>query len=319
MDRFEYTAPTMGTMLKLVVYADSQVLAQKYIDACLDEIERLIPIFNNYSSHSEISKLNSKAGAPIEVSKELYNALLNSRRWFELSEGAFDVTCGALFDLWKSSRKSGVLPSQRHREEAMELCGWKHVQCKAVTATDPSTQNLIVHVTKPGLVLDLSGIATGLIIDAAAKCLIDSGCSRFLIDIGGDIRLGQAPPDRQGWAIQIAGLEKNSPPLMQVRLENCALTTSGDRNQSSVIEGVSYSHLIDPASGIPLNYHQSCTVIADTTIDADAAATTLSILGPMRASKLFGSMPIREATLLLTDTSADALLDPPPSFLRLTQ
>jgi len=216
MDRFEYTAPTMGTTLKLVVYADTQSLAQKYINACLDEIERLIPVFNNYSSQSEISNLNSQAGKPVEVSVDLFRAIQKSKDWYELSGGAFDITCGALFELWKSVRKTRQLPTQIQRQQALELSGWHHVQCDALESTDKAREKYFVAVNQPGLVLDLSGIATGYIIDLAADVLVNSGCSRYLIDIGGDIRFGQAPPDKQGWTIQIAGLEKGSPPLMQV-------------------------------------------------------------------------------------------------------
>ena len=84
-------------------------------------------------------------------------------------------------------------------------------------------------------------------------------------------------------------------------MANCSLTTSGDRNQSLVLDGVTYSHLIDPRTGEPLTNHQSCTAIASTTIDADAAATALSVLGRAASSQRFETLPIDQAVLLYSE------------------
>ncbi|MFN9463827.1 MAG: FAD:protein FMN transferase, partial [Planctomycetota bacterium] len=99
MDRYEYSTPTMGTILKLVVYAQDEHEAQSWIDICLAEIERLMPILNNYTSKSEISLLNARCGVSTIVSEDLYQVLEHSHRWYELSGGAFDITCGAVFQL----------------------------------------------------------------------------------------------------------------------------------------------------------------------------------------------------------------------------
>lgn len=305
MERFEYSAPTMGTILKLVVIAPTQATAERWIDVGLSEIERLIPIFNNYSPASEISKLNARCGTRTEISADLYRAIEHSRRWHALSSGVFDITCGALFDLWKKARGNRRLPAQAERKEALERSGWTHVECTAMQAPEAPDGRYFLTVHRQGLVLDLSGIATGYIIDSLTDRMILAGCKAFLIDIGGDIRLGEAPLGKEGWRVQVAGLEKSDPAIMELLLANCSLTTSGDRNQSLVLDGVTYSHLIDPRTGEPLTNHQSCTAIASTAIDADAAATALSVLGRAASSQRFEMLPIDQAVLLYSELESD--------------
>lgn len=305
MERFEYSAPTMGTILKLVVIAPTQATAESWIDVGLSEIERLIPIFNNYSPASEISKLNARCGTRTEISADLYRAIEHSRRWHALSSGVFDITCGALFDLWKKARGNRRLPAQAERKEALERSGWTHVECTAMQAPEAPDGRYFLTVHRQGLVLDLSGIATGYIIDSLTDRMILAGCKAFLIDIGGDIRLGEAPLGKEGWRVQVAGLEKSDPAIMELLLANCSLTTSGDRNQSLVLDGVTYSHLIDPRTGEPLTNHQSCTAIASTAIDADAAATALSVLGRAASSQRFEMLPIDQAVLLYSELESD--------------
>lgn len=317
MDRYEYSTPTMGTILKLVVYAQDEHEAQSWIDICLAEIERLMPILNNYTSKSEISLLNARCGVSTIVSEDLYQVLEHSHRWYEISGGAFDITCGAVFQLWKQARKSLQVPSESQQRQAMESSGWQHVKLRKSKSADGQTDTYQVTVDQPGLVLDVSGVATGYIIDAAIEKMTRAGCKSFLIDIGGDIRLGDAPEDKSGWIVQIGGLGKDSPPIMQLSLANCSLTTSGDRNQSTRIHGVSYSHLVDPRKGQPLLGHQSCTAISSKATDADAAATTLSVMGTRDSSKLFDRLGIDQAILLFSDPLIAEQKDSPVSFVRL--
>ncbi len=318
MDRYEYSTPTMGTILKLVVYAQDEHEAQSWIDICLAEIERLMPILNNYTSKSEISLLNARCGVSTIVSKDLYQVLEHSQRWYELSGGAFDITCGAVFQLWKQARKSLQVPSELQQREARESSGWQHVKLRKSKSADGQTDICQVTVDQPGLVLDVSGVATGYIIDAAIEKMTRAGGKSFLIDIGGDIRLGDAPEGKSGWVVQIGGLGKASPPIMQLSLANCSLTTSGDRNQSTLIDGVSYSHLVDPRKGQPLLGHQSCTAISSKATDADAAATTLSVMGMRDSSTFFDRLGIDQAILLFSDPLIAEQKDSPLSFVRLS-
>lgn len=311
LERYEYSTPTMGTVLRMVVYSKDERGAQLAIDAGLDEIERLIPILNNYDPASEVSKLSQAAFRPAPLSLDLAGTLAAAQRWHELSGGQFDITVGPLTRLWSRARKEKRLPDPKEILEAQKQIGWKNLRWFQTDATtkdlkqqsSPLQTNLTatplqLELLSEGMTIDVSGLATGYIIDRAFEAIVATGHDCILIDIGGDIRMGSSPPESQGWTIEIAGIGKYSPPLCKRSLHSCAITTSGDLNQFIEIDGRRYSHLIDPTSGNPLERRQSATVIAATAIDADAGATALCLMGLENSSQQFDGMPLIEAYLM---------------------
>lgn len=303
LERFEYSAPTMGTVMRIVVYAADPTAAERAIHAGLDELERLIPILNNYSADSEISGLQSAFGSPKAIGRELHQVLVAATRWREQSEGAFDISLGTLFRLWSKARKQKRLPSEEELEAVRRTSGWERwrltppaILSDGLDASDSNTASVELHAE--GLILDTSGLATGYILDRMFDAMVRTGLDHVLIDIGGDIRVGAAPPDTRGWVISVAGVSQSAPPLCRWVLESCAVTTSGDLNQFVEIDGRRYSHLMDPIAMQPLERRQCVSVVADTAIDADAGATALCVLGMERGSRLFERMPLREAYML---------------------
>jgi thiamine biosynthesis lipoprotein len=303
-ERYEYETYTMGTLLKLVLYAESKEQAQGAIDAGLTEIERLIPILNNYDANSEVSRLSLFVNQPMNVSPDQAAVLRHARLWHTLSKGTFDITVGPLTRLWSRARRERKLPSPELLDAARSRSGWQHVRW--IEDQPGNNESVSVELLREGMIIDVGGIATGYIIDRAMEAIQQRGIDSLLIDIGGDIRVGRAPPDSPGWKIDIAGVGRNSPPLIQRVLEDCAITTSGDLNQFAEIEGVRYSHLIDPRTGEALRRRQSVTAIATTTIDADVGATALCVLEIQEAATLFDGFPLREAILIETQNAEPA-------------
>ncbi|MEQ1829233.1 MAG: FAD:protein FMN transferase, partial [Pirellula sp.] len=298
--RYELVVPTMGTKLELVVYATSRTHAKSAIDAGLAEIERLSPILSNYEAQSEISVLCDKAyGAPVAVSNDLGSVLWHAHRWYRLSQGSFDITVGPLTRLWRTARKQKMLPNSSDVAIAKEQCGWNRLKLNAGSEpTEVRDAITSVQLLVPNMRLDVSGIATGYIIDRAFEKIVASGIDSLLINIGGDIRVGKAPPGKPGWKIDVAGLGAGTEPLMTLSIANQAVTSSGDVHQFVEIAGRRYSHFIDPATGSPIERRQCVTAFAATTIDADAGATALAVLGLDRSSEIFESTPLSRAILV---------------------
>jgi thiamine biosynthesis lipoprotein len=128
------------------------------------------------------------------------------------------------------------------------------------------------------MAFDLGGIAKGYAADQMLDSLATSGIRQALVTAGGDIRLGDAPPGRAGWnvALKTFDVGKNEEILT---LSNAAVSTSGDLHQSVVIDGVSYSHILDPATGLGLTRRVAASVIADNAKISDALATAACVLG----------------------------------------
>src|SRR5437773_6196241 len=144
-----------------------------------------------------------------------------------------------------------------------------------------------VELLKPNMRLDLGAIAKGYAADEALRVLRRQGITRALVAGGGDMTLGDRPPGKRGWRIEIAPLDTtNAPPARFVLLANAGLATSGDVFQHVEIGGKRYSHIVDPRTGIGLTDHSLVTVIAQDGITADSLATAVSVLGPEKGKKL---------------------------------
>ncbi len=305
--RFELSQPSMGSMLDLVVYAPDEQQAKLSIDAGLLELERLSLILSNYDATSEISLLGQKAfHEQIAVSRDLQVVLHESRRWHALSVGRFDITIGPLSQLWRTSRKKKELPALDQIEQARKACGWDQVQLipdpREIGSSDASPQKALVQqmvsLKSADLRLDVSGLATGYIIDRMFEAMVAKGTESILINAGGDIRVGKAPPGRDGWRVDVAGLGLNAPLFATYLVSDCAVTTSGDLYQYVEIDGRRFSHFIDPLSGSPIERRQSVTAFATTALDADAGATALAVMGMELGAEQFHRLPLGKAIFM---------------------
>jgi thiamine biosynthesis lipoprotein len=126
--------------------------------------------------------------------------------------------------------------------------------------------------------LDLGGIAKGYILQEALATLRLAGVTRALVESGGDIVVGDAPPGRDGWTIHVSGADPDFRAAAS-RLTNSALSTSGATMQFVEIDGVRYSHVIDPRTGLGVTNAVTAHVIARDAATADALATALTVVG----------------------------------------
>jgi thiamine biosynthesis lipoprotein len=128
--------------------------------------------------------------------------------------------------------------------------------------------------------LDLGAIAKGYAVDEALDVLRERGITRALVSGGGDMAASEAPPGAKGWRIALSQLEESNGPAREfVLLRHRALATSGDLFQHVEIDGVRYSHIVDPRTGIGLTGPSLVIVIARDCTTADSLSTALSVLG----------------------------------------
>ena len=275
----------MGVPFAVAFYAPDEASANKGIEAVWGRIEHLNSLMSDYDSTSELMRLCRDSGPdkPIRVSPELFRVLSKSVEVSELSDGAFDISVGPLVKLWRRARRQKELPDPKLLDEARALVGWKNIKLR---------KNDNIELLKPGMKLDLGGIAVGDAADEAIKILKQHGITRAMIDGSGDIVVSDPPPGATGWRIGIASLrEPDAAPTLFATLANCSISTSGDAYQFVELGGRRYSHIVDPKTGLGLTERCSVTVIAPDGITADALATAVSVLGPERGLKLIESQP----------------------------
>lgn len=270
-EKFTFERPLMGTRFSVVCYADDRSAAAKAAKAAFARGDEVNQVASDYLPDSEIVQLIKKPlRTPIAVSPLLYDLLDHSRKIAEATNGAFDPTLGTLTKLWRATRDSARLPDAETLRLAKESVGWQHF------TLDPHTRS--ITLLKKNMSFDLGGIAKGYAADLMLESMIAAGFSRTMVTAGGDIRLGDAPPDREGWNVAVQTFDPAQPDEI-LTLANCAVSTSGDLHQSVKIEGLTYSHILDPATGLGLTRRIAVTVIADHGKRSDALATAACVLG----------------------------------------
>jgi len=281
LQRFEFTSVHMGTEWRIALYAADKPEAEKASKAAFARVAELDAVMSDYNTKSELMRLclanDAKPGEAQKVSDDLFDVLEKSQRIATASDGAFDVTVGPVVKLWRVARKTKQLPEAKELIAAKELVGYKMLTLDAKART--------VSLAKAGMRLDLGGIGKGYAADAALKVLKSQGIASALVAASGDITVSEAPPDKSGWIVDIAPLQKGDPPR-RLLLANASVSTSGDLFQNVEIEGVRYSHVLDPKTGLGLTGRRSATVIAREGWLADSLTKTASVLLPEAALKL---------------------------------
>jgi thiamine biosynthesis lipoprotein len=263
----------MGTLFAIVAYGRDASATQAAISDALDEAARLDALLSNYKPHSEWSEMNRLAAEhPVRVSKELFDLLATCQGYSRESEGAFDVSVGPLMKLWGFYKGSGHLPDGGQVLGALGSVGYRNI------VLDPT--NRTVCFTKGGTELDPGGIGKGYAVDRMVDILRRDDIQAAFVSAGGSsiYALG-APPDENGWRVDLPNPRNLSGPTQSVTLCDESLSTSGSYEKFFYADGKRWSHIMDPRTGYPARGMLSVSVIAPKTIDSEAWAKPYYILG----------------------------------------
>lgn len=271
------TGPTMGTTYTITLVELPPHATEAHVQARVDDLLAGVNArMSTYDAASEVSRFNASTSTEwVAISPETLAVVEEAERVSVLTGGAFDITVGPVVDLWGfgPTRNAGAIPDDRVIARTLESVGHRWIH----TRPEPPA----IRKARPEVRIDLSAIAKGYAVDRVAAYLASVGVSDFLVEVGGETRARGRSPRGARWKI---GIEK---PLALGRvvhrvvvLENQALATSGDYRNSFEHDGEVYSHMIDPRTGRPVkNTLASVSVLAESSMHADALATGLMILG----------------------------------------
>jgi thiamine biosynthesis lipoprotein len=298
--RYEFHQTEMGVPFRIVLYAPSQNAADVAAAAAFQRIKQLNDIMTDYDSDSELSRLSQTSGQDktVPVSPDLWVVLERAQDLSQRSHGAFDVTVGPYVNLWRFARRQGKLPEPERLAKARLAVGYDKMQL------DPARHT--VKLLAPNMRLDLGGIAKGYAVDQALRTLGRRDIASALVEGGGDMAVSGPPPGKCGWRIELPPLDaSNAPPARFVVLTQAAISTSGDLFQRLEINGVRYSHIVDPHTGVGLTDHSLVTVIAPDDFAADGLTKVMSVLPPEDALKFLAWTP--EAAVRIVRKPADKI------------
>jgi thiamine biosynthesis lipoprotein len=273
---------------------DALPAAQAALELVAD-LERQMSVFRE---DSEISDINRRAAdGPVAVEPRLFGLLEFAARVARETEGAFDITAGALAHLWRRCRTEGRVPSADEVERARIAAGMSDVRL------DPERRT--IEFTRPGLALDLGAIGKGHALDCVAESLRGARVTSALVHAGhSSIAAIGSPPWEGAWSVSVADPNRGDHPAARLRLRDRFMATSGSTEQSFEADGTSYGHVIDPRTGWPAEGMLGATVIAPTAAEADALSTAFYTMGADAARAYCAIHPQVSALMIAADGAA---------------
>jgi thiamine biosynthesis lipoprotein len=300
----------LGTSLELKMMASSPAQVERADQAALAEIDREANILSSWDPDSEFSRWFRTMNQPVHISPELFEVLNLFDRWRERTGGALDASAETITRVWKKAAAEKRLPSES------ELCA-AVAGVKRVHWSLDSVHQVATHTSDTPLALN-SFVKSYIAGRAADAALGAPGVRATVVNIGGDLVI------RGRWSepVNISDPKsdaENSPPIARLVLRNQTVATSGDYRRGVEIQGLHYSHIVDPRTGMPADEIISSTVVAPTPADAGALATALSVLTPKESERLIASIPGAEYMLVKKNgekikSGGWSSLEAPPSF-----
>lgn len=277
--RFEFSHLQMGTKFRVILYTNDSLSANYASKKTFLRLDELNIILSDYREDSEINTLCRTAGTNeyIKVSNDLWQILQGSKKAAELSDGYFDVTIGPLTQLWRRMKRQKVLPNTEQINEAKSKIGIEKILF--------DTNNQSVMLTKKGMRIDFGGIGKGYAEDEMLQILKQNNIHSAMIEAGGNIVLGDAPPNQKGWEVII----NNKKHL----LKDCGISTSGDAYQFVEIDGKKYAHILNPKTGLGFAEPHQISVIAKDGTSSDWISTTVYLINQKQSKKLAKKLKIR--------------------------
>jgi len=285
------TEPIMGTRCAVELWSDDAAKGEAAIKSVFDDMRRIDHLMSTWKEDTEISLVNREAGKhPVKISVELFRLLQTSVKYSELTHGAFDITYASVGYLYDFKRH--IHPDQAAIAAALPGINFRHM------VLDP--KKFTVYFMRPGMRIDLGGIAKGYSVDRGIEILQKQGFSRAMVNAGGDTRI---IGDRFGkpWMVGIRDPDQEGKTFLRMPLTDTAFSTSGDYERYFDENGKRFHHIIDPKTGDSARKCRSVTIISGNATRTDALTKSVFVMGPEEGIKFIDTLPDVDAVAVAPD------------------
>ena len=285
-----YTDTLFDTVISVQIF-DS--VDEDVLKGCEKLCKKYDSMFSNKIEDSEISRINSAGGNPVEVSKETIKLIKKGIYYSEMSDGVFDITIAPVSNLWDFKAETPLVPSPEAIAEAVS-----HVNYENIIIRDNT-----VKLTDPHAGIDLGAIAKGYIADRIKDYLEEEGVRHAMINLGGNVLAMGSKLDGSDYNIDIQKpFDETGEPITSVKISDKSVVTSGIYQRYFKADGKIYHHILDPNTGYPCeNNLYSVTILTDSSLTADALSTTCFLLGYDRGMKLINQLDNVDAVFITND------------------
>lgn len=301
------SAIRFDTTISLTIYGakDDTILRE-----CYDLMSDYEKIFSRTLPESELYKLNEnyetmkdKDGF-YELGNELAGVIEDALSFCELSQGRFDITIEPVSSLWDFRSDEPKLPDDALIKERLE----------SVSYRDVTIDGNRIRFGKPGMGIDLGAVAKGYIADRIKEFLLEEGITSAVINLGGNVLLVGGKPDGEYFNIGIQSPFDADSQVEIVPAKDKSIVTSGSYERFFELDGVRYHHILDPATGYPVESDiESVSIISDISFAGDALSTVCFCLGSEKAQELFNDISgvravfvLKDGTVIHTEGAVDA-------------
>lgn len=282
----------MDTAVEITAYGPE---VQPAVQAALAEFQRIQTISDRYSPDSQVTRINQMAGIDKVVTDPSLLAMVN--RAGEISQqtdGAFDISVGALTELWGVGHKGDYVPAESEISRVLPLVDYRRV------ITDMADHT--VFLPAEGMKLDLGGIAKGYAINRAANILRERGIQSALINAGGDIQVIGPKPGGMPWRIGVQDPRSAERLIAKITLTDWdMMETSGDYQRYFIKAGIRYTHILDPKTGKQPREVAGVTLVYNHRQSGLIPSSAFMVLGVEKGIEVLRRFPGVEAIFVTAD------------------
>jgi len=283
----------MGSAFQFIVAANNAATGTELLNSCADEVRRIEELLTTFKETSQTSLINRNAGKDfVDVDEEVYQLIERSIHLSKLSGGAFDISSGVLKKLYRFQGEQFSLPSPAAIRQSLSKTGYKKIRL-----SPPNKVLLSIE----GMQIGFGAIGKGYAADKVKSMLIQKGVQCGVVNASGDLTAWGTRPNGEPWKTGIADPVDPSKIMLWLPVNGQSVATSGNYIQYFEVNGIRYSHNIDPLTGIPVKGIKSVTIICPSAELGDALATAVTVMGRKAGLHLINQLP--QTHCLLTDES----------------
>lgn len=268
------TETLLHTAVQIQIFHEGEA-----VEAAMEEVYAYMAAmevqFSTNLEGSDVYRINQAAGEEaVVVDKETFAVVKQALHIAEQSGGKFDVTIGAVTNLWQIGSDDARKPNDEEIKAALEVIDYRKITL--------NEENLTVKLEDKGMVIELGGISKGYIGGRVKDILASYGVTTAIINLGGNVVvMGTSPSSDEGWNVGVQDPDESRGQVVGTqRVTDGAVVTSGIYERFLEVDGVKYHHILDPKTGYPLDNEVSgVTVFARTSFEGDSYSTALFLFG----------------------------------------
>lgn len=278
------TTLSMGSKFEITLVAIDSVSAERYIDCVIEEVMRIENLISDWIPSSQVSEINRNAGIhPVKVDREVYELTERALRISEITGGAFDISFAAMDKVWKFDGTMTEVPSPEAVRKSVEKVGYKNIILDNTQST--------IFLKLPGMKIGFGSVGKGYAADRGRALMMAMGVKAGIVNASGDMSTWGKQPNGTDWRIGVTNPFRTDKTIATVPLMNGAVVTSGSYENYIVLNGIRYSHIINPATGYPATGLCSVTVFGPHAEMANGLSTSIIVLGKDAGMELIKKYP----------------------------